>query len=351
MKKQKKRQFEHLSETKRYLIEKFLKRKIPVREIAEEIGVHISTVYREIKRGQVLQRNSDLTEENRYCADYAENRYRERLREKGPGLKIGKDRELAEYIEAKILYDDYSPAAVLGEIARDPDLHFSVTISEWTLYKYIDMGLFLTLTNKNLTFKGKREKKHDTVKRLARAPSGKSIEQRPAEVNSREAFGHWEMDSVEGPQGAEHRLVVLTERKTRQEIVIRVKDGSARSVVAVLDHLERKYQDLFPAMFRTITVDNGSEFADVEGLERSCLHPGAKRTTVYYCHPYRSSERGSNEKQNQMLRRRFPKGTDFRKVGDGEIEVATGWLNRYPREIFGYASSEELFQEELRKLA
>lgn len=350
MKKEKEKKFEHLSETKRYLIEKFLKRKIPVREIAEEIGVHVSTVYREIKRGQVLQRNSDLTEEYRYCADYAENRYQERLREKGPGLKIGKDRELAEYIEAKILYDDYSPAAVLGEISRDPSLNFSVTISEWTLYKYIDMGLFLTLTNKNLPVKGRQKEEHKTVKRLARAPRGKSIEQRPAEVDTREAFGHWEMDSVEGPQGAKYRLVVLTERKTRQEIVVRVKDGTAENVVAVLDHLERKYQDLFPAMFRTITVDNGSEFADVDGLERSCRGPG-KRTTVYYCHPYRSSERGSNENQNRMLRRRFPKGTDFRKVGDGEVEVATGWLNRYPREMFGYASSEELFQEELCKLA
>lgn len=350
MKQKKGKKFEHLSETKRYLIEKFLKRKIPVREIAEEIGVHVSTVYREIKRGQVLQRNSDLTEEYRYCADYAENRYQERLREKGPGLKIGKDRALAEYIEAKILYDDYSPAAVLGEIARDPDLNFSVTISEWTLYKYIDMGLFLTLTNKNLPVKGKRTNGHHTVKRLAKAPRGKSIEQRPAVVGTREAFGHWEMDSVEGPQGAKYRLVVLTERKTRQEIVIRVKDGTAERVVAALDHLERKYGDLFPILFRTITVDNGSEFADVEGLERSCRGEG-KRTTVYYCHPYRSSERGSNEKQNQMLRRRFPKGTDFQKVSDGEVEVATGWLNRYPREIFGYASSEELFQEELRKLA
>ena len=124
--KKKEKKFHHLSETDRTIIEKFLKRKIPVREIADELGVHISTVYREIKRGQVLQRNSDLTEEYRYCADAAHARYKKRLEDKGPGLKIGKDRALAEYIEAKILYEDYSPAAVLGEIARSPELKFSV---------------------------------------------------------------------------------------------------------------------------------------------------------------------------------------------------------------------------------
>jgi len=350
MKKEKERKFKHLSETDRYIIERYIRRKIPVREIAEELGVHISTIYREIKRGQVLQRNSDLTEEFRYCADTAHMRYKERLKGKGPGLKIGKDRELAEYIEAKILYDDYSPAAVLGEIARSPEAHFSTTISEWTLYKYIDMGLFVTLTNKNLPIKGKRKKKYHKVKRLARAPRGKSIEKRPAAVDTRETFGHWELDSVEGPKKKKERLLVFTERKTRQEIVYLVPDGTAESVVRALDRLERKYGDLFSTMFRTITVDNGSEFADCEGMERSCRGPG-KRTTLYYCHPYTSSERGSNEKQNQMLRRRFPKGTDFGGVNEAEVEIATDWLNNYPREMFGYATSAELFREELSCLA
>lgn len=349
MKQKKEKKFHHLTETDRVIIEKYLKRKIPVREIADELGVHVSTIYREIKRGLVLQRNSDLTEEYRYCADFAHAKYKKHLENKGPGLKIGKDRALAEYIEAKILYDDYSPAAVLGEIARSPELNFSVTISEWTLYKYIDMGLFLTLTNKNLPVKGKRSQTHHKVRAVSRAPQGKSIERRPAEVDTRETFGHWEMDSVVGPQETKPRLLVLTERKTRREIVFRMSDGTTESVVRCLDRLERKYGEIFSTVFKTITVDNGSEFADCENMERSIR--GGKRTTVYYCHPYRSSERGSNEKQNQMLRRRFPKGTDFGKVKTGEVEVAADWLNNYPREIFGYASSEELFREELAKLA
>lgn len=349
MKEKRERKFHHLTETDRAIIEKYLKRKIPVREIAADLGVSRVTIYREIKRGLCEQMNSDLTVEMRYCADIAQAKYRRNMEAKGPGLKIGKDHALAAYIEAKILYEDYSPAAVLAEIERDPTLNFSVKICEWTLYKYIDQGVFLHLSNKALTFKGKRKKRYRKIERVKRAPRGTSIERRPAEVEQREIFGDWEMDSVKGIKRTKPGIVVMTERKTRYEIAVRVEDGTAESVVKVLDALELEFGPNFPRIFRSITVDNGTEFSDMERMEGSCLRPG-KRTKVYYCHPYRSSERGSNEKQNQMLRRRFPKGTDFRKVNDGEVEVAVAWLNGYPREILGWATSEELFLEELSAL-
>lgn len=346
------RRFRHLSKTDRLIIEKYLKRKIPVQEIAEEIGVHIATIYREIKRGQVLQRNSDLTEEYRYCGDSAHAKYREHLKEKGPGLKIGNDRNLADHIERKIIEEDYSPAAVLGEISRSPELRakFKTTISEWTLYKYIDMGLFLRLTNKNLPIKKNRKRGYHKVKTVARAPKGLSIEKRPEEVNQRNTFGHWEMDSVEGKKGTTARLVVLTERLTRQEIIFHVPDGTSANVVRCLDRLERRYGALFSKVFRSITVDNGSEFADCAGMERSCRRK-KKRTQIYYCHPYTASERGSNENQNKMIRRRFPKGSSLEKVTPADVAKASEWINNYPRELFDYASSEELFQEAMSKLA
>lgn len=345
-----KRRFKQLTKEDRLAIELLTRRKTPVKEIAEEVGVHVSTIYREIKRGLVIQRNSDLTEEYRYCADFAHRKYREHLKAKGPELKIGNDRALADHIEYKILIEDYSPAAVLGEIKRSPELNFVTTISEWTLYKYIDKGVFLNLTNKNLPIKRNKKKKYHKVKKHARLPRGKSIEKRPEEINERITFGNWEMDSVEGPQGTKSRLLVLTERLTRQEIAFKVPDGTSDSVVRTLDTLERKFGKMFPVIFRTITVDNGSEFADCAGMERSRSRRG-KRTDIYYCHPYSSYERGSNEKQNAMLRRRFPKGTDFRKVSAGDVASAVDWLNHYPREIFDFASSEEIYQEALAKLA
>lgn len=337
--------FKHLTMTDRLKIEQALKIGKSKKEIAEIIHVHISTIYREIKRGEYTHKNTDWTMETRYSPDIANNKYRANLAAKGAMLKIGSDRKLAEHIEHKICDEKYSPAAVLGEI-RHKNIQFSVTISIPTLYSYIDKGIFLRLTNKDLPDKCNRKRQYNTV-RVKRPPRGTSIEKRPPEVDTRETFGHWEMDTVKGSRGKSQKsLLVLTERKTRQEIQIKIPDGTAESVVRSLDMIERKFGAMFSVVFKTITVDNGTEFSDCAGMERSCIHDG-KRTDVYYCHPYSSFERGSNEKQNRMIRRHIPKGENFDDKPDSEIEQITVWLNNYPRGIFGYGTSQEAFDIEM----
>ena len=112
---------------------------------------------------------------------------------------------------------------------------------------------------------GKRE--YEKVQRQKRCSAGESISNRPEHIDKREEFGHWEMDSVIGSRGkSKNTLVVLTERKTRQELVFKVKDHSSKSVVEVLDNLERRWGEKFKQVFKTITVDNGTEFSDYEGL-------------------------------------------------------------------------------------
>lgn len=152
------RHFYHLTHDDRIKIEALLKEKHTPKEIANNIGCHISTIYRELKRGRYEHRNSDWTTEERYSPDIADEKYRENLAAKGPRLKIGNDIELAEYIENKIVNEKYSPGAVLGEI-KHKGITFSVTISKTTLYSYIDKGIFLHLTNKDLPVK-KNEKKN-----------------------------------------------------------------------------------------------------------------------------------------------------------------------------------------------
>lgn len=103
-------------------------------------------------------------------------------------------------------------------------------------------------------------------------------------------------------------------------------------------------------VFKTITVDNGVEFSNYEGMEKALYRVG-KRTEVYYCHPYSSSERGSNENQNKLIRRHYPKGSDFDKVLDKKkIKQVENWINEYPRLIFEGRSSKQLFDEECEKL-
>lgn len=159
-----------------------------------------------------------------------------------------------------------------------------------------------------------------THKKGARASAGTSIEERPEEVNTRATIGHWEMDSVLGKKRTKPALLVLSERYSRKEIIIKVKDHTAASAVRSLDRLERKMgSPAFRSVFQSITVDNGSEFADAAGMEQSCRSQG-QRTKVYYCHPYSSWERGTNENTNGLIRRWFPKGTDFTKVTTQEIQ-------------------------------
>lgn len=337
------RRFKHLSKTDRLRIEAHTRDGKTPKEIAEIIGVHISTIYRELHRGQYEHLNSDYTTEVRYSPDKADARYRENLRAKGPQLKIGRDHRLAAYIEERIADRKYSPAAVLGEI-RAQGLHFDTTISIPTLYSYIDKGVFLRLTNKDLPVKSKRRRKYRKVKDAARPPQGESIEKRPEEVDRRETFGHWEMDTVVSARPSKKALLVLSERLTRNEIIRQLQDKTADSVVRALNDIERLYGDLFPQVFRTITCDNGCEFADSEGIEKSCGGDGS-RTKLYYCHPYSAYERGTNENTNRLIRRLLPKGTNFDSLTDETVAQIEEWVNSYPRGIFDYTSAGAMFQQ------
>lgn len=343
--------FKHLSQNDRIKMETMLNSGHKVVEVAEYLHVHRSTIYREIKRGEYTHRNSDYTEETRYSSDLGQKNHDWNAQGKGRNIKIGNDRPLAEYIEGKIIEDKYSPEAALAA-AAESGIEFTTSISVRTLYRYIDKGIFLKLTNKDLPVKGKRKKHNKRVRVQKRASAGESIENRPDEVKDREIFGHWEMDTVKGKQGVTKScMLVLTERKTRDEIIVKLPDQKAASVVEAIDRLERKWGDMFTKVFRSITVDNGVEFSDYEGLERSVLHEGEKRTFAFYCHPYSSWERGTNENNNRLIRRHIPKGEDFDEKQDRDIEYIENWINNYPRGIFGFKTSAQLFEEEIKKLA
>ena len=342
--------FSHLTLTDRYRIEDALQDGKKPQEIADKLHVHVSTIYREIKRARMVHRNSDWTEEERYNPDEAHRKYRRNLEKKGAGLKIGNDLQLADYLEKKVIDDGYSPAAALASIKLEGKT-FSTSICVSTFYSYITKGVFRFLTNADLPEKPKKKRTYKKVKTMKRPPRGDSIEKRPAEVDTRETVGDWEMDTVySSKEGEKDTLLVMTERKSRIPIMELMPDRTRESVIAALDRIERRFGSRrFRQIFRTITVDNGGEFADVEGLERSALCK-KKRTKVYFCHPYSSYERGSNENENKMIRRHFPKGTDFGKVTAAEVKRAERWIARYPRKILGWKTSEIVFKEYLSTL-
>lgn len=322
---------------------------IPVKQIADELGYTFQSIYRELKRGYYMHRNSDWTETRKYSADIAQRSADVNATAKGAPLKIGKDHEFAKFVEDMVLAG-YSPSAILDYI-KENGLHFKTKVCRVTLYSYIDKGLFLRITNKNLLRKGSRKQQHKKVKTVKQLPKIEhSIEKRPVEVAERTTFGHWELDSVIGTQKKGETLLVMTERLTRMEIIFKSPDKTAASTVTMLNRLERKLGSRsFRQVFKTITCDNGVEFSNITGMEYS-PYTGKKRTTVYYCHPYCSSERGSNENQNGFIRRFVPKKTRISDYSAQRIREIQDFINAYPRRIFDGENSLKRFKNELEKL-
>ncbi|MDR1299804.1 MAG: IS30 family transposase, partial [Oscillospiraceae bacterium] len=265
----------------------------------------------------------------------------------GPPLKIGSDHAMAKHIENKILNEKRSPAAILGEIERE-HMPFQTRICPATLYSYIRKGVFGGITVKDLAEHGARKRTYRKIVAKS-APRGESIEKRPAEVDDRKTAGHWEMDTVKGKRGTKENLLVLTERKSRGQLVRVMLDGTASSTVGEIDKIERQLgKDLFALVFKSITVDNGSENADYISLERSLY--GGQRTKMYYCHPYSSYERGSNENQNRHIRRRVPKGTPISDYAPEYISGVERWLNANPRKIHGWRTAEQVFNSDFARV-
>ncbi len=343
------KKFSHLTFEKRIEIASYLKLKVSVEKISKLVGVHRATVYREIKRGLYEHLNNDLTKEMKYSPDIAHNKYKSNLKAKGRDFKIGKDIDFANFLEYMVVDKRYSPYATLQYI-KNNNLSFKTSICKTTFYNYIDKDIFLNLTNKKLPYKKNKKAKKNKIRRRSKF-LGKSIEKRPKEIENREVFGHWEMDCVLGKREKGKVLLVLTERKTRKEIVILMKNKSAKEVVNAIDKLEKRIGiKRFKQIFKTITIDNGVEFADSKGLERSCINNSKQRTEVYYCHPYSSWERGTNENTNKLIRRHLPKGTDFTALKNNEVFEIEKWINNYPRFLFNGASAEEQFKIEFAKL-
>jgi IS30 family transposase len=334
------KKWEQLNEKDRYKIEALFQRGLTPSEIGKSLTPQRDrrTIEREIKQGLTMRRNSDLTEKWVYLADVGQRKHDERAANKGRGWKIGHDHRLAEHIERKIIEEKYSPDAVLGEI-KAKRLSFDVKICTKTVYNMIDAGMFLNLSNKDLPVKRDGQKRdYKRVRKVAlHNRNGKSISERPESVDSREEYGHWEIDLVVGKQGTKPAILTLVERKSRKSLYILVKNKTQKEVIAAIRQAKRRAGGNFDDVFKSITADNGSEFLDNEGIKKA-----AKCGEVYYAHPFSSWERGSNENGNRMLRRFVPKGTDLTMMTRKQLQQIEDWVNNYPRRIFAYKSANDM---------
>ncbi|NKB25630.1 MAG: IS30 family transposase [Kiritimatiellae bacterium] len=261
--------------------------------------------------------------------------------------KLGKHHGTDVFISEKILIHKRSPDVVAHLLKEQ---HMPATVCTKTLYAYIDQGLIPGVSNESLWEKRKRKRpKKNPVRRVKKQHARRtSIEKRPKPVENREEFGHWELDLIVGEKRTTKPvLMTLVERKTRMLQVRKLPDKTQASVLQALKAMERSMGVCpFRSMFKSITADNGSEFLNVEQMERSGFSK-KRRVKLYYAHPYSSWERGSNENGNRIIRRFIAKGHDIGKWTLKRIGEIEKWINNYPRKILAYKTAQEFFDLEM----
>ena len=262
--------------------------------IAKELGCCANTIRNEIKRGtpSLYWGNTPKCDAVHAHAIYEGHRMNSH---RTPNIQAVN--RFLKAVEACFKDERWSLDACVGYFRAAHEFAAKEMVCTKTLYNYVDRGI-LKIKNIDLPQKLRRKPRKDTpTVRTNKKKYGRSIEERPTCVASRERFGDWELDLVIGSNSEkDHVLMTLLERKTRYYKVIRPPDKPSQSVMNAFAALKSEYGKRFSTVFKTITTDNGSEFSQLAELELE------SETKVYYAHPYSSYEKGSNERHNGLLR-------------------------------------------------
>ena len=326
----------YMTERERYQLEAYRRAGKGVSWIAREMGFCRQTIYNELRRGNYIHLY-DWREEERYSADKGQQIFSRRQRNKGRPAKLSTDPEYRQFLEDRLTgvqpdgkrdkWKRCSPAVAL-EFARREG--FSTSVCVGTLYRYIYQGRMGRARACDLWEAPYRRKpKEDENKGRVAHPHLPSIEIRPAEINQREELGHKEMDLVVSGKKGRAALLTLTDRKSRCEIIRKIPSKEAASVVKALRSLKRHHS------IKSLSTDNGSEFLAYEALKKIVPE-------IYYCHSYSAWEKGTNENHNRMIRRWYPKGTNFDKVSVKRLAELEAWMNDYPRKSLGWLTPREV---------
>jgi IS30 family transposase len=297
--------------------------------IAEILGRDRTTVSRELKRNRGA---------GSYDAAKAHRRYEERRLECRPRLKL-EYQPLREFLFQQ-LPEGWTPEELCGilplKFPDDPRMR----ISHEALYQglYRDARLHCLIAHLPQARPRRRKRGQGKHRRGPSIPNRVGIEHRPEEVEDRATPGHWEGDTIVGclQRGF---FVTLVERHSLLTLARKVDTKHASEVAAAIT---QAFLDMPASWLKTLTLDNGTEFAKHEDIAR------ALPLNIYFADPYAPYQRGTNENTNGLLRRYFPKGTDLQKVTEQELNRAVEALNNRPRKKLGYRTPNNVFQNSLQ---
>ncbi|WP_111640280.1 IS30 family transposase [Marinimicrobium alkaliphilum] len=313
--------YQQLTSEERVVLSTLKLQGLSMQKIAEKMGRHRSTLYRE------LDRNRCFHIDGAYRPSKAQRRTVARRRRSRRNSHYSDD---DFKVVRKLLRKKYSPEQITGYLRRLKQPCFS----HETIYLYIwrdkaNGGNLWTHLRQSPKIRRKRYKAYDSRGRLA---DKRHITERPKTVEARRYKGHWEIDTVMG-KGSTDCIVTLVERKTGFLMIGKLQDRSTRS----LNKKTKRLISRDPLLFKTITADNGTEFHQYKNIE---AHSAVK---FYFANPYHSWERGSNENANGLIRQYIPKGTSMENLTQQQCDHIANELNSRPRKRHQYHSPSELY--------
>jgi len=302
-------------------------------EIANELGRHRTTIYREINRNSGKSGYRAFSASRR-AQDSAGSRRRGKTR-------LEKSERLRTYVLQR-LKQQWSPRAISERLKIEYPLDMEMQISHEAIYQYIYVlprgELKRTLIQALRQEHAYRHKKKTSKPTETRGQIADmlSIEERPVEVEDRTVPGHWEGDLILG-KNKRSALGTLVERTTRYTILVPL--GDKKDAVSVREAFATAFRSLPGALKKSLTYDQGKEMSE---HQRFSIDTGIK---VYFAHPSSPWERGTNENTNGLLRQYFPKGTDFTSIPVSEIERVQLLLNDRPRAVLSYLKPDEVIND------
>lgn len=324
------REYKHLTIIERETLSNYLARNWSITDVAHIMGRDKSTISREIKRS-LLGRYG-------YRALTAQALFLKRNMVPRKKKRIENNPVLEKYIHTHLKMR-WSPEEIAGRLKLKYPTDPSMRVSHETIYTYLfclpkgelkkELLSYLAQSHRKRLKRGSKHQKRSLI------PNITSIEERPKEVEDRIIPGHWEGDLIIG-RLHKSALGTLVERTTRTTILVPLDQMYDAQVIR--EAFAKEMKTLPRQMKLTLTYDRGGEMAEHE------LFSKKTKIKVYFAHPNSPWERGTNENTNGLIRRYFPRGTDFRKVTRKEIKAVQKSLNGRPRKVLGYQTPFEVFE-------
>jgi len=308
----------HLTFEERQFLYRLKKKGNSNREIADLMGRHRSTIGRELERN--MGQRGYRPQQAQRLAD--ERRLASRRPHKMENL------EVHQYVQEK-LEKYWSPDQIAGRVRSDFPRARWRWLSRQTIYDWID--------NYQADWKSYLRRRGRPPEKRGKLTDCVRINGRPDVINRRRRYGDWEGDTIVG-DGRRSALLTMVERKSGYARIGRVDSMKSDSTMRVA---KRRMKDLPASLRRSITFDNGKEFAEHQRLSRST------GMEVYFCDPYASWQKGTNENTNGLLRQFFPKGTDFTQVSHREVARVEQLINERPRRRLDYRTPAEILHKHL----